>query len=94
MNVVFGNIRQDLKESFNGDRKSKNGLPTHALLEADDLLVRQGVGLGDNGDEIDFGVQALHEFDVNLLETGGQGDAQRWRAGWNAGGRTCGRWAG
>lgn len=39
-----------------------------ALLEFDDFLVREGISLGNHGDEVDFGVQLTHEFDINLLE--------------------------
>ena len=42
---------------------------THPLLEVGDFFVGQGIRLGDDGNEIDFGVQPTHEFDVNLLQT-------------------------
>ena len=44
------------------------GRAAYALLEADDLLVGQGVRLGDNRDQVDLSVQAAHELDINLLE--------------------------
>ena len=36
-----------------------------ALLEGGDFLFGHGVGFGDDGDEIDFGVKSSHEFDVD-----------------------------
>lgn len=47
---------------------SKSRLRTYALLELNDLLVCQRVRLGDHRDQVDFGVEAAHEFDVNLLQ--------------------------
>jgi hypothetical protein len=44
---------------------------TNALLEGDDLLVRHGVGLGNDGNEVDFGVQATHKLDVDRLQPDG-----------------------
>lgn len=41
---------------------------THALFESDNLIIGQGVGLGNDRYQIDFGMQAAHEFDVNLLQ--------------------------
>lgn len=41
---------------------------TYALLEQGDLLVGQGIGLGDNGDQVDLGVQAAHNLDVQRLQ--------------------------
>ena len=41
----------------------------HPALEVGDLLVCQSVSLGDDGYQIDFGVQSAHEFNVNLFET-------------------------
>lgn len=41
----------------------------NALLERDDLVVGHGVGLSDDRDQVDFGVQASHEFDIDRLQT-------------------------
>jgi len=46
----------------------------YALLETDDLLVGQGVGLGNDRDQINLGVQAAHELDIDLLESVGVKD--------------------
>jgi hypothetical protein len=42
---------------------------THPLLEVGDFFVGQGIRLGNDGNEVDFGVQPTHEFNVNLLQT-------------------------
>jgi hypothetical protein len=39
-----------------------------ALLEFDDLLIGKGISLSDDGNEVDFGVESAHEFDINLLQ--------------------------
>jgi hypothetical protein len=41
---------------------------SYTLLELDYFLVGHGVRLGNNGDQVHFGMQASHEFDVNLLQ--------------------------
>lgn len=38
------------------------------MLEFENLLVGHCVGLRDNRDEIDFGVESAHELDIKLLE--------------------------
>lgn len=38
------------------------------LLELDNLFVGEGISFGDDGDEVDTGVQSAHEFDVNVLQ--------------------------
>jgi hypothetical protein len=42
-------------------------LQTHALLESCNLIVGQGIGLGDDGDEVDLGVEAAHNLNVQGL---------------------------
>lgn len=44
------------------------GADTHPLLEQLDLLVRQGIRLGDNRHQVHTQVQALHKLDVQRLE--------------------------
>lgn len=41
---------------------------THPGLEGSDLLIGEGIGLGDNRDQVDLGVQALHDLDVQGLQ--------------------------
>jgi hypothetical protein len=36
----------------------------HALLECSDLFIGQSIGLGDDGDQVDLGVQTAHDLDV------------------------------
>lgn len=45
----------------------------YTLLEGINLLVCKSVGLGDDWDEVDPGVQSAHDFDIQRLErmTGG-----------------------
>lgn len=45
------------------------GLRTaYSGLEGSDLLVCQSIGLGNDGNKVDLGVQALHNFDVQRLK--------------------------
>jgi hypothetical protein len=44
------------------------GSATYALLEANDLLVGQGVSLGNDGDQVNLSVKAAHNLDIDLLE--------------------------
>jgi hypothetical protein len=41
---------------------------THALLESRNLIVGQGVGLGDDRNEVDLGVESAHDLDVQRLQ--------------------------
>jgi len=41
---------------------------TYSGLEGSDLLVREGVRLGNDGDQVDLGVEALHDLDVQRLQ--------------------------
>jgi hypothetical protein len=49
-----------------GPLSLRNG--AYSLLEHRDLLVGQGIGLGNDRNQVDFGVQAAHDFDVEGLE--------------------------
>lgn len=40
----------------------------YTLLERCNLLIGEGIGLGDDWDEVDFGVQPAHDFDVKRLQ--------------------------
>jgi hypothetical protein len=44
------------------------GRTTYALLESDNLVVCQGISLGNHGYQVNFGMQPAHEFDVDLLK--------------------------
>ena len=41
---------------------------TYTLLESGNLVVGKSVGLGDDGNEVDLGVQAAHDLDIERLE--------------------------
>lgn len=41
---------------------------TYPVLEGGDLLVRDGIRLGDDGDQVDLGVQPLHDLNVKRLK--------------------------
>lgn len=47
---------------------SRRFVCTHPLLEVSDLIIGQGIRLGNNRNKVDFGVQPAHEFNVNLLQ--------------------------
>lgn len=51
--------------ALNCDRNS-NG--TYSGLEGSNLLVRQSVGLGNDGNQVDLGVKALHDLDIQRLQ--------------------------
>lgn len=42
---------------------------TYALLEGEQVVLRQGVCLGDDRDQVDAGTQTLHDLNVQGLET-------------------------
>lgn len=46
-------------------KRKKN---TYSLLEQSNLLVGQSIGLRDDGDQVDLGVQAAHNLDIQRLE--------------------------
>lgn len=45
-------------------------LATHALLEELEVRGRERVGFRDNGDEVDARAEALHDLNIEGLETG------------------------
>lgn len=40
----------------------------YSLLEQSHFFVGQGVGLGDDGNQVDLGVQPAHHFDIQRLQ--------------------------
>ena len=50
------------------ERRGKGGSRAYPLLESGNLVVRQRVRLGDDGDQVDLGVQASHDLDVERLQ--------------------------
>ena len=45
-----------------------NGNRTYTLLEGGNLLIGKRISLGNNRDEIDFGVKSAHDLDIQRLE--------------------------
>lgn len=43
---------------------------TNTLLELEYFFIRESIGLSYDGDQVDFGMQSPHHFDVKLLQTG------------------------
>jgi len=41
---------------------------TYSRLEGGDLLVRQSIGLGNDGNQVDLGVKTLHNLNVERLQ--------------------------
>lgn len=41
----------------------------YAGLEISNFFIRQGISLGNNGNQVNFGVQLPHELDINRLQT-------------------------
>ena len=39
------------------------------MLEEEQVVLREGVGFGDNGDEVDTGSETLHDFDVQGFQS-------------------------
>ena len=46
-----------------------NIVHTNPLLEGNDLLVREGIRLCNNGNKINFGMKSPHKLDINLFKT-------------------------
>ena len=69
---------------------------TYASLKVRNFLVGHGVGLCDDGDEVDFQVELPHELNVDLLQTahGGSENVSTQTESLRAMLLTHGRWAG
>lgn len=46
----------------------RRGSYSYSLLEVRDLVIGQGVSLGNDGDQVNLAVQLLHDFNVKRLE--------------------------
>lgn len=53
-------------------------MPAHSLLVTSQVRVAQGVGLGDNGNQVDTRAQTLHHLDIQRLQgvTSGSDEVQ------------------
>jgi hypothetical protein len=53
-------------------------VPTHSVLVADQIGVAQSIGLGNNGNQVNAGAEALHHLNVERLEgvSGGSDEVQ------------------
>ena len=45
------------------------GDSTYALLEGVQVILGEGIGLGNDGDEVDTGAQTLHDLNIEGLKT-------------------------
>lgn len=50
------------------DCRQKGETGPYSLLEQSNLLIRQGISLGNDGDQVHFGVQTTHHLDVERLQ--------------------------
>lgn len=46
----------------------QEGSQTHSLLKGHDLIVGKGVSLRNDRDQVDLGVKAAHDLDIQWLE--------------------------
>ena len=69
MDVVVCNIGQNLHECVDELTalvyRDRGNYPS---LEFGDLIVREGIGLRDHGNEIDLGMEPAHEFDIQRFQ--------------------------
>ena len=49
-------------------RTRARGIGAYALLEHEKVVLGQGIGFGDDGDEIDACSQTLHDLDIQRLQ--------------------------
>ena len=50
------------------NKVSRVGGGAYTLLEVEEVVLGESIGLGNDGNEVDAGAQALHHFDVQRLE--------------------------
>lgn len=51
-----------------GSGSRKQILKTYSRLESSDLLVCQSIGLGNDGNQVDLGVETLHDLNIERLQ--------------------------
>lgn len=42
---------------------------TNPLLEGNDFFVRESISLGNDGDEVNFGMKSPHKLNIDLFKT-------------------------
>jgi hypothetical protein len=63
-NTVMVDIGEDLPSApYHWTRRQ-----THSLLEQADFLLGQGIGLSNDGNQVDLLVKSSHEFDIDWFE--------------------------
>jgi hypothetical protein len=53
----------------NGNTQTGEKKGTNALLESEQVTLREGIRLGNDGNEVNAGTETLHDLDVKRLET-------------------------
>lgn len=90
LDLVKGDVRQNLPRQVS-DAHVRAHEATDPLLEGFDLFVGHRVGLCDDGDQVDFGVQSAQKLDVDRLEAGATQSVQRAGSRVAADARVAGR---
>ena len=68
--VLGGDDVPDLSTSFVNCGLQREKKVTNALLEGDQVALREGIRLGNDRDQVNAGTKSFHNFDVKWLETG------------------------
>lgn len=42
---------------------------TYTLLEEEEIILSQGISLGNDRNQVDAGAQSLHDFDIERLQS-------------------------
>ena len=70
-NVLRCDNLTNLHSQVRLDQNSKIEWQTYSLLEQEEVVLRQGVSLGDNWDKIDTSAEALHDLNIQGLQPEG-----------------------
>jgi len=68
LDVVVLDVAEDLEMMLVKAQELMWRSDAYTLLECGNLVVGESVGLGDDGDKVDLGVQAAHDLDIKRLE--------------------------
>ena len=66
MQLLRGSIQANLCQI--GPFRASTAAFTHPLLEDGQVVLGQGISLGDDGDEVNSGTEPLHHLNVERLE--------------------------